>query len=354
MRLYERYIHAELLRAWVVVNLMLLGLFGFFDLSVQLDDVGQGNYSTFDAVAFTLRQLPQRLVELTPFATLLTVVIALGLMASRHELVILRGAGLSPARIAGTVFKAGVALLVIMLCVQSFVAPPLLQRAQQMRASAIIGGSIADDASFWLRARNGVVHIGALENARVPVQIEIFEFGADATLTRYLRAARADIPLSGPWRLQQVTVKSFNPRGDTTAQRATLAWSPTLYERQLAVLDRSPESLSPLSLYRYSRYLQTHDQDAQRFRVALWQKLAMPLTAIAMLLLAMPLVFANPRGANFGLRVAVAAGIGLLAYASMQAVGNLAFVLGLSAPLCMLTPGLLLCVVAVLWLRRVG
>ena len=76
---------------------------------------------------------PQRLVELTPFATLLTVVIALGLMASRHELVILRGAGLSPARIAGTVFKAGVALLVIMLCVQSFVAPPLLQKPTQRR-----------------------------------------------------------------------------------------------------------------------------------------------------------------------------------------------------------------------------
>ena len=65
---------------------------------------------------------------------------------------ILRGAGLSPARIAGTVFKAGVALLVIMLCVQSFVAPPLLQRAQQMRASAITGGSIRDinlESAIW-------------------------------------------------------------------------------------------------------------------------------------------------------------------------------------------------------------
>lgn len=351
MTVMTRHLHAELLRVFIVVMLLLLGLFGFFDLSVQLDDVGQGSYTTYDAILFTLRQLPQRAVELTPFAMLLTVVAALGLMAARSELVIMRGAGLSPMQIGARVFGFGAAMMVLVLIVQSLVAPPLTQRAEQLRASAMTGSNIANDASFWLRSQDGVVHIGALENARVPLNIEILEFGPDATLTRAIHAARADIPVEGPWQLKDVVIKRF-AGGETSVRQPALAWTPTLYARQLAVLDRTPDSLAPRSLYRYINYLQAHDQDSQPFEIALWQKLSLPLTTFAMLLLGLPMVFVNPRGANIGLRISIAAGIGLAAYAFIQVLGNLAFLYSLSAPLMMLTPGLLLCLGALLWLRR--
>lgn len=354
MRVYERYIQAELLHAWVVVNLVLLGLFGLFELAVQLDDVGEGSYTIAKALGFTIEQLPQQLVELTPFATLLTVVVALGLMSSRHELVILRGVGVSPTRIAGCVLKAGVALLALVLVVQSFVAPPLLQHAERMRAAAVAGDSVARDASYWLRTRNGVVHIARLKNGHQPVDIEILEFGSGQTLTRYLHAEKADIQPYGLWRLHGVNVKHLADPNDTGARRAELAWTPALYKSQLALLDRAPASLAPLSLYRYVAYLDAQKQDAQRYRVALWRKLALPLTTLSMLLLAMPLVLFNPRGANLGLRVALAAGIGLGTYALLQAIGNFAFVFGLPAPLCMLAPGLALCGIALFWLRRVA
>ena len=352
MTILTRNLYLELLRVYVVVSLMLLALFGFFDLSTQLDDVGQGDYGTLDAILFTFKQLPQRTVELTPFALLVTVVAALGMMAARSELVVLRAAGLSPIRIASRVLGFGVLVVVVMLGIQSFVAPPLAQNAQQMRASAITGGRMADDASFWLRSQDGVVHIGAIENARVPLNIEILEFGDDATLKRALLAARADIPDDGPWQLRDVVIKRFDGNGEISTQQPTLAWSPTLYARQLAVLDRSPDSLAPLALYRYIDYLKAQDQDTQPLQIAFWQKLALPITSLAMLLLGLPLVFVNPRGANIGLRIAVAAGIGLLAYACIQTIGNIAFVYSLSAPLLMLAPGVLLSLIALAWLRR--
>lgn len=354
MRIYERYIHTELLRAWVVVNLVLLGLFGFFELAVQLDDVGKGSYTIAKALWFTVEQLPQRLIELTPFAVLLSVVLALGLMASRHELVILRGVGISPLRLAGCVLKAGSALLALVLVVQSFLAPPLMQQAQRMRSAAVAGDSVASDASYWLRTRDGVVHIARLQNGHQPVDIEILEFGPGQTITRYLRAEKADIQPSGIWRLHGVEVKHLTDLTNAGARRAELDWTPSLYDRQLALLDRAPASLSPLSLYRYVAYLDARKQDAQRYRIALWQKLALPLTTLAMLLLAMPLVLFNPRGANLGLRVALAAGIGLGVFALLQAIGSLAFVFGLPPSLCMLAPGLACCGIALLWLRRLG
>jgi len=352
MSIITRHLYLELLRVYGVVSVMLLGLFGFFDLSIQLDDVGQGDYRALDAVMVTVKQLPHRAVELTPFTLLVTVVAALGMMAGRSELVVLRAAGLSPMRIAARVLGFGVLVVMVMLVMQSFVAPPLAQKAQQQRASAMTGGQVADDASFWLRSQDGVVHIGALENAHVPLDIEILEFGDQSTLTRALHAARADIRNQGPWLLRDVTIKRFDSGGQISTQQPTLKWSPTLYARQLAVLDRSPDSLAPLSLYRYIGYLQAHNQDVQPFQIALWQKIALPLTSIAMLLLGIPLVFVNPRGANIGLRIAVATGIGLLAYAMIQAIGNLAFVYALSAPLLMLAPGVLLSLMALLWLRR--
>ncbi|MES1926125.1 LPS export ABC transporter permease LptG [Salinisphaera sp. T31B1] len=352
MRVINRYLGLELLRAYGVVTLLLLGLFGFFDLSAELDDVGQGNYATLDAIKVTLGQLAQRAVELTPFTLLLTVVGALGLMTGRSELVVLRAAGLSPLHIARRVAGFGLIVLAAALVVQSLVAPPLSQQAQQLRATRISGGSIADDATFWMRSQDGVVHIGALENARVPLDIEILRFGPDASIERSLQAERADIQADGDWRLQDVTVKRFDGSGEISEHRDQLLWRPTLYERQLAVLDRRPDSLSPRALYRYIDYLEAHDQDAQPFRIALWQKLALPVTTLAMLLLGLPLVFVNPRGANVGLRIAIAAAIGLSGYGLIQMIGNLAFLYGLSAPLCMLAPGLALSLAALLWLRR--
>ena len=354
MRVIERYILVQLAGIYGLISLLLLGLFGFFDLTTQLDDVGKGIYTTADAIRVTLYGLPQRLVDLMPFTALLTTVVTLGIMAQRRELVILRGAGISPLRVGATIVKLGALLLAANVVLQCTVAPGFSQRGNQLHASAVAGHRAGGANGFWVRSRDGIMHIGGLHNGRAPTDVEFFVFDDGHSLSRYMSAASADIFGPGDWQLHHVLIKHFAAGGYRSERRADLTWRPALYPGQLQLLRQPPATLSPQSLYRYIRYLEHQGRHAQTFRVALWQKLAALFTTLAMMLFAIPLAFANPRGTNLGLRLIAAGLIGLAVYATGQASANLALLLDVPPAPLLLAPAAAFIVAALVWLRRLS
>lgn len=354
MRMLDRYIARLAALNYVLVNLLLLGLFSFFDIAVQMEDVGQGSYSVVQALTFVLCQIPRRLVELTPFTVLLTAVLTLGGLSARSELTIMRSIGLTPFRITAGLLKAGLLLLLLLMVLDSFIAPRLQQHAYQMRAAALAGDSGAGTAGLWAKAGNSMIRIGHLAHGRIPSDIDILTFSTANTLASFMHAQQADIVSPEQWLLKNVTRKRFSSTGEQVQQLAQLRWQPTLTDRQLDILDQPANSLSTLDLYRYIQYLHSQDQSTLRFALALWQKLVMPLIAAAMILLAAPLVFTQARSANLGARVAISAGIGLAIYALLQFAANLTLLLQLPPALLTLLPALLLLLLASVWLHRLA
>lgn len=318
---------------------------------MQLEDVGTGGFGTREAILYTLYHMPRRAIDLFPFVALLASVLVLGAMAANRELVVMRASGISPTRITLSLLKAGGLLLALMITLELWVAPTLQQRAFQLRVATVADNTGENNTGLWAKSSDGVVSIGNLRHGRIPTQLEIMSLGQQQTLSTYLYAENANIVSPQLWRLHNVTRKSFGDQ-PRTEHLDTLNWIPVLSPAQLRLLDRPPESLSVPDLIRYVGYLEAQGQNAQRFNLSLWQKLSLPLTALAMILLAAPLSFANPRGANLGLRVVAGAAIGLGVYTLIQVSANLGLLYNLNAPLLTLTPGALLIVAALLWLRR--
>lgn len=353
MSILDRYIGAAAARSYLLVNLLLLGLFGFFDLSMQLEDVGKGSYATTDALLFTLYQIPRRLVDLTPFSALMAAVLTLGGLAASSELLVMRSAGMPPLRITLGLLKSGIILLAGVVALEMYVAPPLQQQAFQMRAAEIAGGAGDAASSLWVRSGEGVIHIGSLLHGRIPADISIYRFDDGERLRFYIHAGHADILGHDQWRLYDVTRKNFTAGREVSEQLDTFDWRPELSAAQLSILDQPADSLSPLDLHRYITYLQHRGQNAESFRVALWQKLAMPLTAIAMILLAAPLSFFNPRGTNMGVRVVAGSAIGIGVYSVTQVIANLTLLLNLNPVLTALAPAGICTLLALYLLKRV-
>ena len=354
MTILNRYIRNTLFKNYLLVSVLLLGLIGFIDLAVQLDEVGKGGYSTRAAVLFTLYHLPRRLVEMFPFTILLGAVWTLGAMATQRELVVMRSSGLSPLRITASVAAAGALLLAAIAVIEIYVAPALQQRAFALRTSAIAGNAGNSESSLWTKSNQGVVYIADLRHGRIPAGVEIFHLGDQQRLDLYLKAETADIIDPQRWRLHNVTRKRLSADPPTSERLDTLEWRPILSPEQLRILDRPAQSLSIIDLSRYVRYLRQQGQNAQRFSLALWQKLALPLTALAMILLAAPLSFANARGANLGLRMAAGAGIGLAVFTFTQVAANVGLLFSINPALLTVFPSALLAVAALLWLRRLS
>lgn len=356
MKILDRYLMLAVAAGFLVAAAVLLPLLSFVDLVEQLDDTGQGNYQIAQAFVYVGLTLPRRLIELGPFIALLGSIVALGSLASHRELTAFRSVGVSPGRIAFSALKAGILWILLLAATDQFVASPLQQRAFGMRSNALSAGGTAElnsGAALWARQGDRILRVGAWRLGRIPAAIEIFHFNAEGHLIRYIYADHAEIRHREPWQLNGVLVKTFVAGTPVTTRRASMAWQTFLTPAQIGLLERPAESLSPVQLYGYVRYLRSTGQPSGVYAVMLWQKLGLPLTTAAMVLLAVPFTIGTPRRAGFGSRIALGAIVGLGVYLADQIIVNAGMLLDLSPPLIALGPGVVLLVVALAALGKV-
>ncbi|MDN5871786.1 MAG: LPS export ABC transporter permease LptG [Nitrococcus sp.] len=349
MKTADRYLMRAVAGGFVLAAAVLLPLFSFVDLVEQLDATDQGHYGIAQAFAYVGLTLPRRLIALGPFVALLGSILALGILASHRELTALRSVGVSTAQIALAALKSGIVLILLLAATDQFIASPLQQRAFDMRSDALSGGSdsgLESGAALWARHGGQVLRVGALRLGRIPAAIEIFHFNTEGELVRYICADYAEIRRHDPWRLHGVLVKTFVAGIPVTTGRSSMAWQTFLTPAQIRLLQKPAESLSPLQLYGYVQYLRSTGQAARVYAVMLWQKLGLPLTTAAMILLAVPFSIGAPRGASIGSRIALGAVVGVGVYLADQIVASAGLLLGLSPPLIALAPGVILLVVA--------
>lgn len=358
MKISDRYLMRTVAGGFLVAAAVLLPLFSFVDLVEQLDDTGQGNYHIVQAFAYVGLTLPRRLIEFGPFIALLGTIVALGSLASHRELTALRSVGVSLGGIALAALKSGILLILLLAAIDQFVASPLQQRAFDMRSNALSGDSSSKlesgDAALWARQGERILRVGTLRLGRIPAGIEIFHFNADGHLLRYIYADHAEIRHREPWRLNEVLIKTFTADTPVTTRRANMAWQTFLTPTQVRLLEKPAESLSPVQLYDYVNYLRSTGQSSGVYAVMLWQKLGLPLTTAAMILLAVPFSIGAPRSAGIGSRIVLGAAMGLGVYLADQIVVNVGLLLDLSPPLIALGPGVVLLVVALVALVALG
>src|SRR6185295_7050358 len=93
MKTLTRYIGREVLASILLIFSALVMLFAFFDLIHELGDVGRGGYTITAALLFVALQLPARMYELFPVATLIGTLFGLAQLVSSSEYTVMRASG---------------------------------------------------------------------------------------------------------------------------------------------------------------------------------------------------------------------------------------------------------------------
>lgn len=347
-----RYIARAMAQGYLLVALVFVALFSFIELIQQLDDVGSA-YRMADAFLYVLMMLPRRLLDATPVIALLGTLVPLGLLADGNEILAMRAAGLPLRRLIGMVLAPGLTLLLLMLLMAQFVAPPLEMRAERMRAAALAEDVSVDfRGGFWSRDGRSFVNVGRMLRGRTPSDVTVYDFDAAGRLQRYVHAQRAQLEQGRTWRLQDVVVRDLLPAPARGQKLAQMDWDSFLNAQQLGVLVVPPQALSPIDLYFYVRDLRARNEQVPQEELRLWQQLAQPLVTLAMMLVAIPLVLGSNRSSTLSRRVlaGTVAGIGL--YFVSQTLGYLGLLLHLPAPLTALALPTLILLFAGRLLRR--
>lgn len=333
MNIFSRYLIRNLFLGFAAAAGLLIPLFSTFNLINELDDVSTGGYHWTQAFIVVLMSLPRTLIDLGPFIALLGGIVGLGQLSKSLELTAIRSSGMSIFRISMIVLCSGIFLTLSLGILDEWAASPLQQRALQIKNAAMArSGDINNSLTpLWARKNNEYVTVKALDEDQQPTGIEIFYYNPDLSLSSYIYASKATIQNTRMWMLHNVHLKQWRNGSETLSTMENMPWSSLFSGMNMVELTMPAESFSIFQLYHYIDYLKNTEQPCTEFQMALWQKLGRPVLILAMILLAVPFTFTNPRSSGLGGRLAMAVIVGLLTYISYQITLNLGLLLSFNA-----------------------
>ena len=252
----SRYVMRAVLGTTMLVMLVLLTLSGLYLFITQQDEIGVGSYALGDAFLYVGLNLPKYAFDMLPIAALIGALLALGNMARSMELIVVRAAGVSVARIAMWVAGAGIILMLLTAILGELVAPQMEQYGQRMKTfQKYHQYSLAGNRSAWAKDGDTIVSVGQQSGDNRYGGVYVFNFDPQHRLTSVGRASSASIDPNNVWRLENFRESRFEgdrvvARGPSAAQVKTRLSAEFL---GLAVLD--PESLPGIGLLSYIRHL---------------------------------------------------------------------------------------------------
>jgi lipopolysaccharide export system permease protein len=346
MRTLDRYIGTRFALGFLLVLLVLVSLFSFLDLVVQLDDIGKGQFQLLDAFVFVGLTLPRKILDLVPLSALLGSIIGLGMLEDKGELVAMRAAGMSVQRICVAVLAAGGLLMLATGVLAEFIAPPLEQQARTRRLIALSDtGILVTQRGFWARQGLSFIRVGKTVSGGIALDIDVYERDQEGRLRVFIHAREADFRNNRQWLLRGIQKKIIEEQSITTHHLPSLTLDSFLSKEQVNILELPADSLSPSDLHQYIKALRQRGENADQYALALWQKLAVPLATGAMVLLSLPFVFGPPRETTLGRRIVIGTMVGVGFYLANQIIGYLGLLFELNPALTTLAP-----VAAILWL----
>ncbi len=357
----DRYLSTSFLGGCVPVLLLLLSLFSFLSLSEELEDVGEGAYDLVDALLVVVYTTPALVVDLLPVTDLLGGLLGLGALANNLELISMRAAAITPARIALPIIKLSVVLIAVVMLLQNIVIPRVEYKASQLRAKTFIEPGLAGleeemgvgvDSEFWTRNKGYFIRIGLVQPNRTLAGVEIYQFDDQGNLVQALQTPTAELLQDNTWVLHEVRATQLGKIRAKSEFKDTLLWDALLSEEQTRTLITPASSLAPADLWRFIQRLEENNMNSESARVMFWRQMSIPLGLLGMALLSLPFLLGSTRTVPVGQRVAMGGLIGITYYLVQQISGHLAGIMHWNVALTVMAPGLLILGIAVILLKR--
>lgn len=352
--IFERYLRRELWRGYLLVGVVLVGLFSLLELVQQIDDIDKGTYRLLDALKFVALTMPGRFVNLILMVVLLGTAIGLGMMASTQEVVAARALGASVGRITRSVINASLGLIAVTIVLAQLIVPRLDQAAYLMRAARTAEHAAIDTSNgFWARDGSQFLNIHEFRFGRIPVNMDIYYFDPDQGLVRFVHADEAEIGADRVWRLKDAWEKVIVGNESKTIHHDVYEWSSFLTAEQMGSISMPPESLAPTDLWQYITELKSRGQSYDRYELALWRQLVMPVGVLVMALLAVPVGFSTNRGRQAAKNIFQAATLGLVFFLLNETAGYIGLLAQAPAILTTLAPIVFLGLLALVLVGRI-
>ena len=351
MRILDAYIARHVVTGTLLALAVLLSLTAVATFVDELDSVGRGRYGVAGTIELVLLTLPRHAFVQFPLAAVIGALIGLGTLAVSSELSVVRAAGVSAGRIAGSALKGAAALVAVAVLFGEVVAP-WCERLAQAGREAALGGAPGGEGGAWIRDGQRFVNMVRVRPGDRVEDMYIYEIDPNGALRTLTHAERARYRGSA-WMLESVRRSEVSEAGVVTRSTPRTVWETRFGPDLVKLASARREGLSGLALARYIDYLRDNRLDTAAYELALWRKVVYPFATGVMIVLAVPLVLGRLGGAGIGQRILVGCLIAVTFHIVNEASGKLGIVYGLSPPVSAFAPTLAFLAAGVWLLRRV-
>jgi len=310
MKTMRRLIYTEVLTAVAFVTVAFLGLFFFFDLVEDLQNVAgrySPNYQLNHALMYVALLIPIHVYELMPITVLIGCIFVMARMAQSSEFTILRTSGMGPGLALRHLMLLGLLFALLTFVMGDHIAP-WCEREGRLLKSRFEGGVLhIGQNGAWLKEKQKysqfAVNVGAINGEGQMRDVRLYEFSPTGRLISHTLAQKGHIANTGAWVLSDVARSEFSPspvaqKPLAQSQMAEMLWPSDISQDMVTVALIKPERMGIWDLFHYVRHLENNAQTAQLYEIEFWKKVFYPLSCLVMVVLALPFAYLHMRNVN--------------------------------------------------------
>lgn len=292
----------------LVASVSLAFLFLVFDILANSDDVIEGGMPVLQGIGkYALLRLPQLISLIIPMAAMLAAMSVYNKLHSQHEIGAMQSSGIRILRIIGVFMSGGLFIATLHFI---FLNSIVLHSTEELRVwsenkfRAIDSETHPTRYPAWFMVGDYMLFAqGADKENRNLYEIKLIERDPQTGLMRTYTTAQkatyiADVTGSATptWLLSHGERKTLET-GETTAF-ATLELKIDASPEELAIFDKELDEMNVHELSLLSKASQVNSDRGYYYSTWLNRRFSQPLGTIVMVLIAAPILFMRPRGAN--------------------------------------------------------
>ena len=315
MKIRDQYIAKTLLSYTLIVLLVWLSIYSFFNFLAELNSVGVANYTILSALKFVILQMPEVAYSQASPVILLGCILGMGHLAASNQLLVFQVSGFSILKITKLTIKNALVFIIFIIIIGEIFAPISSEFAKSERSIALGKNSFSSNQnSFWIRDGDNFINVRNNLDGKTFNDITIIEVSKSNRIDRVIKSETASfdgnsLDMSNN---KIFSIDSTNFFEDILAKerksyKKTVSFDQDLIES----LEREPKDLTTWTIVKQIQFLSDNKLRSGVFEVELYKRLIKPVSLIAMILVAMLFIFGSTRDATLGRKIFFGVALGL-------------------------------------------
>ncbi len=279
------YLSGMFFTRWLMTAFGMITLAGLLDSLANASQISASDQG--GALRYMTLRLPVIFDLLFLFSLMLAILLTYVSLIRRNELVALQAAGLSSIAQIKALFPIVLLISGLSLFAIDRTLPSSVQALNDWGIGEYKGGNVSSDAPLWINDNDLFVRIESRENLQNLKNLTLFQRNADGYIQRVTWAdtARYD---GSVWRLENIS--TMISEGLAFIPPPMEVWETRQNPVLIDKLAADPRNLSIKDLRQFSTFSSSGSRPSAAYRVWLVKRLILPVSALALLFLAVPIM----------------------------------------------------------------